>query len=228
MRNAPAPERWTIVTAEGLMMFRDDLMTREEAEAYIAVEPRTRAGKRQFAVPTSVARRLGETYRAIGARHEEAARVERELAVRVELGLDADAGLDVARATFGVRFAGRGRGYFVTRTARVEGFARTTTIAGPFTTEEAAAERAAAELVLAGGEVARHSVGVGAAIAGEPFYVVNLESSPRAILGTYLRTDEDTVLYCDALGELRHAPEDCVAVVAPDRLSATLAEKVAS
>lgn len=157
--NAPAPERWTIVDELGRPMIRFDAFTREEAEEVVAGGCPSWRG-RHFAAPESAARRLAETGKAIAARHEEACRVERELAVRVELGLLADAGLDVERASFGVRFAGTGRGYFVTRTIRVEGFARTTTVAGPFTTEEAAAERAAAELVLAGGEVARHSVRV--------------------------------------------------------------------
>lgn len=138
-----ADARWTVVAEDGLAMFREDLFSREEAQAYIAENPRTNSGRRQYAVPTSVARRLGEMWRAIGDRHDEAATIERELAVRVELGLLTEAGVAVERDELLVRYAGPGRGWYVVRRYRLEGFPRTITLAGPFTSREAA--EAAAE-----------------------------------------------------------------------------------
>lgn len=77
-------------------------------------------------------------------------------------------------------------------------------------------------------DVGRHSRGVGAVLVSEPFKVVNLEASPPEVIGTYLRTVEDTVEYRDAAGELRHAPDDCVAVVGPNTLVEVLGRGVSS
>lgn len=68
-------------------------------------------------------------------------------------------------------------------------------------------------------DAGRHSRGVGAAIVSEPFVVVNMESDEREVVGTYLRTVEDVVEYRDELGNVRHAPVDCVEVTGPNRLA---------
>lgn len=68
-------------------------------------------------------------------------------------------------------------------------------------------------------DAGRHSRGVGAALVSEPFVVVNMESDEREVVGTYLRTVEDTVEYRDELGHVCHAPEDCVEVVGRTRLA---------
>lgn len=45
--------------------------------------------------------------------------------------------------------------------------------------------------------------------------VVDLESDTRDVLGIYVGTEEDSVSFNDwETGELRWAPDDCVAVVA--------------
>lgn len=51
----------------------------------------------------------------------------------------------------------------------------------------------------------------------EPRLVVSdeheLERGARVVLGAYVRTDEDAVLYETAERDVRSAPEDCVSVV---------------
>ena len=42
--------------------------------------------------------------------------------------------------------------------------------------------------------------------------VRDLEADGQPIVGVYLRTDEDAVIYEDADGKLRQAPDDCVRV----------------
>lgn len=50
--------------------------------------------------------------------------------------------------------------------------------------------------------------------------VVNMESDPATVIGVYHRTEEDTVLYVDLLGQARQAPEDCVDVMSVDEARA--------
>lgn len=59
-------ERWSIVTDEGLLMWRADLFTRDEARAHVAANPTTASGEPQYAVPASVARRSMELYVSLG------------------------------------------------------------------------------------------------------------------------------------------------------------------
>ncbi len=47
--------------------------------------------------------------------------------------------------------------------------------------------------------------------------VLDLESTPPIVLGTYEATGEATISYRTVDDEYRHAPEDCVAVVSVDR-----------
>lgn len=61
----------------------------------------------------------------------------------------------------------------------------------------------------------RERRGVGSVLASDPFVVVNTEATPAEVVGTYLRTVEDTVEYRRPDGSVGHAPEDCVAVLAP-------------
>jgi hypothetical protein len=50
--------------------------------------------------------------------------------------------------------------------------------------------------------------------------VVNMESEPPEVIGTYHRTEEDSVLYVDLAGQARVAPEDCVDVMSVDEARA--------
>ena len=50
--------------------------------------------------------------------------------------------------------------------------------------------------------------------------VVNMESEPPTAIGVYHRTEEDSVLYVDLLGQARVAPEDCVEVMSVDEARA--------
>jgi hypothetical protein len=134
-------ERWTIVGETGIAMVRYDAFTRAEAEEIVAGGCVDWQG-RHYAVPASVARRLSETFKAIGQRHDEAKAIEREHAVRIELGLLAASELDVELDEVRVHHAGHGRGWFVSRRYMVEGFAKSITAAGPFTTREAAEAKA--------------------------------------------------------------------------------------
>jgi hypothetical protein len=153
-------ERWTIVSELGSPVLAYDALTRDEAVRIVLEDSHCWQGGPFYAVPESLARRLHATAKAIEARHVEASKVERELAVRVELGLLADEGLDVEPDELAIRYAGPGRGYFVTRRYMLEGFARTVTLAGPFTTREAAAERIAAELGMRELVLGGHSIRV--------------------------------------------------------------------
>lgn len=42
--------------------------------------------------------------------------------------------------------------------------------------------------------------------------VRDLESDGQPVIGSYVHTVEDVVVYQDSSGRIRHAPEDCVAV----------------
>lgn len=98
-----------------------------------------------------------------------------------------------------VRFAGRRRGWFVLQLRPFPGDAdvpaQWVTAGGPYTSREQAFD-ALAELR-----------------ATEPSVVVNMEAEPPQVVGTYLHVCEDTVVYRDDAGRVRHAPEDCVRVV---------------
>jgi ribosome-binding protein aMBF1 (putative translation factor) len=76
-----AVERWTIVTDEGLAMFREDLMTETEAREHADRHPLTPSGKPQVAVPESVAREAGRRWRTIERTHELNKRAERRVAL---------------------------------------------------------------------------------------------------------------------------------------------------
>lgn len=71
---------WTVVSDEGLAMFREDLLSEDEAREHVRRHPSNPAGKRQYAVPAEVARELGRSFRLIGERGDTATRIERRLA----------------------------------------------------------------------------------------------------------------------------------------------------
>jgi len=75
----PEPERWTIITDEGLTLFREDLLTAAEARAYVLANPRTQAGVPQHAVSESVAREAMRRWREVGERHDVGKARERRL-----------------------------------------------------------------------------------------------------------------------------------------------------
>ena len=45
------------------------------------------------------------------------------------------------------------------------------------------------------------------------YVVINMESEPPVLLGTFDHDDEDAVIYYDTAGETHVAPQDCVKVV---------------
>ena len=71
-------ERWTIVTDEGLNLWREDLMTRDEALQHIAEHPFTANGKTQYAVPARVARTSAQLHREYAAAAERRLREDRK------------------------------------------------------------------------------------------------------------------------------------------------------
>ena len=97
---------WSIVTAEGSPMLREDIFaTRTEAEAYLLVEPFTRSGKRQYALPTAAIARLQAQTRRTRALHELklAAALRADTEREVSKLAREDAELDAAARELGIR-----------------------------------------------------------------------------------------------------------------------------
>lgn len=62
---------WTIITEDGLLMWREDIFaTEQEARDFIAANPLTPNGTPQHAVPTELALTASQLRTEIGERHQ--------------------------------------------------------------------------------------------------------------------------------------------------------------
>jgi len=79
--------------------------------------------------------------------------------------------------------------------------------------------------------IAATSVAIGAGdhskhvdrLADRGYVVVNLESSPPELLGSFVRVDEEVAFYLDEEATPRRAPLDCIAIVPPVEAAAIVA-----